>query len=171
MMNQVAIRLSTKSYPPMTGAIGYLSLNYHEVKALEMALYFLTEQVSKTKRHAFFADLRDYHLRYISDWLNNATLRSQLRFDGKNSVAWAVMSAEDIEWLLLALEVGMTEETIISMASDEANYEQDMAMMYSEMSSDFMSHYRAFHQYYCQMAQLRPALLTQLRQMLNHHYL
>ncbi len=172
-MNPGSTLLSRKSVTPI-GAIGYLSLNYNEVKCLEMVLYFLTEQLNGIPAHLIFTKLREYHVRNLSHWLNNANLKSSLRFDSKNSVMWPVVSLEDANWLVLALEVGIPEDTIISMAADDAHYERDMAMMYAETDEDYgladeaFSHrYCAFQQYYGQIAQLECALLAKLRQILN----
>jgi len=149
-----------------TGVINTLSLNHNEVKCLDMALQFLHKQLNQAKKHFYFTELRDYRLNYISRWLHNPRLKSQLRFDGQNSADWAVMDREDVEWLALALEVGINEDTIITMAADEANYECDMAAMYGD-ASDFNSHYIAFYRYYCQIAELRHPLLMKLRHILN----
>ena len=168
-MNNLAIQTSMLSYTPTFGVIDKLSLSINEVKCLDMALQFLREQLNQPKKHIYFTDLRDYRLNYISQWLHNPKLKSQLRFDGKNRVDWAVMDSEDIEWLALALEVGINEDTIITMAADEANYECDMADMYGDVS-DFNSHYIAFYRYYCQIAELRHPLLMKLRRILNDYH-
>ncbi len=179
-MNQLAMLSSENdmiAYTPAIGAIGYLSLNYNDVKCLEMAIYFLTEQLYTQRPHPFFTDLRDYHIRYLTHLLSNRNLRNQLRFDGTNKVMWPITCSEDAEWLALALEVGIMEDTIIAMAADDANYERDMATMYAETDKDFRfaeesfnNHYRTFHQYYCQISHSKYELLTQLRQILNNQY-
>lgn len=168
-MNNVAIQVSTLNCASTLGIIAELSVNANEVKCLEMALYFLTEQLNKSKSDFRFHDLRDYRLRYISNWINSSRLKNQLRSDGLNTVIWAVMDIEDIKWLALALEVGITEEVIISMAADDANYERDMAVMYED-DIDLNGQYHAFHNYYCSIARLKTGLLVKLKNILNNYY-
>lgn len=146
----------------VVGAIGYLFLNYDEFKCLDVARQFLTGQLNQSNQHPCFAGLSQYRLDYIDDWLHDPKLKSQLRFDGKNKVRWAVIDEAVVNWLALALEVGFSEDAIITMAADEAHYECDMAAMYGD-DSNFNSHYRAFYQYYCRIAKLRYPLLRKLR--------
>ena len=166
-MNNVAIQLSTLNYASTLGVIAELSVNANEVKCLEMALFFLTVQLNKSDFQ--FHDLRDYRLRYISNWINSSRLKNQLRSDGLNTVIWAVMDIEDIKWLALALEVGITEDVIISMAADDANYERDMAVMYED-DIDLNGQYQAFHNYYCSIARLKSGLLLKLKNILNNYH-
>lgn len=177
-MNQLAILPSTERCPvhftQAIGALGYLSLNYNEVKCLEMAIYFLSSQLNNQNPHPFFTDLRNHHIRYLTEWLDNADLRKHLRFDSTNKVMWAITCSEDTEWLILALEVGLTEDTIIAMAADDANYEKDIEIGYAETDDEFRlaeasfyTRYRAFHQYYYQISYSKYELLAQLRQILN----
>ena len=168
-MNNVSLKASTFNYVPKLGVIAGLSLNAKEVKCLEMALYFLSEQLNKSIPDLRFVNFPEYRLRYINDWMNSSRLKSQLRSDGSNSAVWGVMDMEDIKWLALALEVGITEEVIISMAADDANYERDMALMYEE-DIDLNGQYYAFHNYYCSIAQLQPRLLQKLKYILNNYF-
>ena len=168
-MNNVSLKASTFNYVPKLGVLAGLSLNAKEVKCLEMALYFLSEQLNKSIPDLRFVNFPEYRLRYINDWMNSSRLKSQLRSDGSNSAVWGVMDMEDIKWLALALEVGITEEVIISMAADDANYERDMAIMY-EGDIDLNCQYHAFHNYYCSIARLKFALLLKLKNILNNYH-
>lgn len=154
---------------PILGMIDELLVNANEVKCLEMALYFLSEQLKKSKPDLRFQHFRDYRFRYMGDWINNSRLKNQLRSDGLNSVVWIVTDMEDIKWLILALEVGITEDVIISMAADDANYDRDMAVMYGD-DIDLNSHYYDFHNYYCSIARLKSALLIKLQNILNNYH-
>ena len=162
--------LLTKSNSAIRG-LGLLDINYHELKCLEMGLYFLTSQLNQQKRHRCFTALRDYHVRNIQHWLSNQSLKSVLRFDATNSVLWPVISSEDAFWLIAALKVGIhEEETIIAMASDDAAFERDMAIKYADTDEDFTladsgfyESLRAFHNYYCLMAKCRNSLVDKLK--------
>jgi hypothetical protein len=176
MMNQLATQtVSSRFNSNFIGGIDYLSLNYNEVKCLEMALYFLSEQLNHPSPHCLFSRLRGYHVRNLNYWLNKPDLRRQLRFDSTNDALWPVVSSEDAEWLALALEVGINEDTIFLMAADDANYERDMAAMHAEedpntyMLADlaYISNYVSFYNYYCDIASCRHELLIQLRTILN----
>lgn len=174
-MPNLTLQMSNKYlYPVVLGAVDYIDLNYHEVQCLEMALYFLTSQVVATRPHHLFTALRKYHIDHLNDWLHNNMWRSELRFDAENSVQCPVESLDDAKWFALACEIGINEDTIISMAADEANYELDMAMMYDEKRSDeasyndvFHNNYRAFHMHYCNIAKLKEKLAAKFRQILN----
>ena len=162
--------LLTQSTPVIRG-LGLLAINYHELKCLEMGLYFLKDQLTQKKRHRCFAALRDYHVRNIEQRLSNQSLQSVLRFDGTNSVLWPVVSSEDTFWLMAALKVGIyEEETIIAMASDDAAFERDMAIQYADTNEDvtlaesmFYESIRAFHDYYCHIAKCRDSLIKKLK--------
>lgn len=168
-MNSFAVQTSKSIRSPVLGVIDWISLNVNEVKCLEMALYFLTEQLNKTKQNLQFLNFRDYQLRYMSDWIYDSRLKSQLRTDGLNTVVWPVMDIEDIKWFALALEFGITEEIVVSMASDDAHYDRDMAEMYGD-DIDLNSHYYAFHRYYCSIARLKLQLLPKLKNILSNYY-
>ncbi len=155
--------------------IGRIDINYHEVKCLEMAMYFLSEQLNLATSHKLFVDLRDYHVRNINHWLNNTQMRQSLYFDGSNTVRWPIVSSEDAVWLMLALTVGITEATIASMAMDDAYYGRDMVTMTAKTTEEFAyadlvfnDHYRDFHDYYCQIATCREILLNKFQKILNN---
>lgn len=154
--------------PALYGVIDRLSLNYKELRCLEMALYFLTTQLNQPKQQNDFNGLRHYRLNYINAWLHNIQYRSQLRFDSTNRVDWAVMDIEDIRWLALALELGIFEDIVIALSTDDAHYECDMATVYGD-KSDFTEQFRSFYHYYCQIARLRQSLLTKLKHILDNH--
>lgn len=167
--------LLTESTPVIRG-LGLLDINYHEFKCLGMGVYFLLDQLNQQKRHYCFTALRDYHVRNIEHWLSNQSLKSQLRFDASNSVFWPVVSSEDALWLIAALKVGIhEEETIISMASDDAAFERDMAIKYADSDealvlaeSVFYESFKAFHKYYCHMAECRDSLIDKLKAIVMH---
>jgi hypothetical protein len=169
IMRNLAVQASTLSHVQTLGVIGKLSVNANEVKCLEMALYFLADQLNNPKSDFRFHNFCDYRFRYISNWINNSRLKIQLRSDGLNSAVWAVMDVEDIQWLALALEVGITEDVIISMAADDANYDRDMAIIYGD-DIDLNGHYHDFHNYYCSIARLKYGLLVKLQNILNRHH-
>lgn len=168
-MRNLSVQTSTLNYVQTLGVVGKLSVNANEVKCLEMALYFLAEQLNKPKSDLRFLSFCNYRFRYISDWINSSRLKIQLRSDGLNNAVWAVMDVEDIKWLALALEVGITEDVIISMAADDANYDRDMAVMYGD-DIDLNGHYHAFHNYYCSIARLKHGLLLKLKNILDRHH-
>ncbi len=160
-------------HPLLQSYLGSIELNYHEVQCLEMALYFLKSQVINDQSHKLFADLRKHHIDHLSDWLHNNLWRSELRFDGMNTMSCSIESLEDAKWLALACEKGINEDTIFAMAADDANYEMDMAREYAEKEyNDELYHdacsssYRAFYNRYCEIARLKPVLASKFRNLL-----
>ncbi len=154
----------------------HILLNYTEFKCLEMALYFLTEQCYSKSPHFVFTQLKDQHLRSLSRWLNQAKLKKPWRFNHQAEVAWPIDQEhqEDLTWLALALEVGMTDDTILLLAADEANYARDMALQYAETDEEydaaddaFYLHYQEFRHYYREIAQSGSQLLAKFRDILE----
>jgi len=80
-----------------------------------------------------------------------------------------VMDIEDIKWFALALEFGITEEIVVTMASDDANYDRDMAEMHGD-DIDLNNQYYDFHRYYCSIARLKLQLLGKLKNILSNYY-
>ncbi len=174
-MSRVVIQESVQQfYPSVFEGLGRIELNYHELQCLHLAIYYLKLQLSKSQCHSPWTNLRDYHTRNIEHWLNRSGLKRELRFDGNNSVAWPVLSSEDVEWLLLALEVGINEDTIVDMSADEANYDRDMALMHVEdekacalADTACSERFCSLVDYYCQIANCSNTLLSKLRQVMN----
>ena len=141
-----------------------ISLNHTELKCLEMVFYFLTEQCYSKNPHFVFTQFKDQHLRSLHRWLNHPTLKKlkkQLRFDHQVEVALPMDPdhSKDLIWLALALEVGMTDDTVLLMAADEANYARDMELQYAETDEDckaadevFYLHYKELRHYYSEIA-------------------
>lgn len=172
-MELLATHTTAKNYHPHWDAMNTILLNHEEVKCLEMALYFLTEQLQAQTPHFVFTEFRNYHLVCLNHWLNQAKCKKQLRFGSQCQVSWPIYDLRGIQWLALALEVGISEETIIAMAVDEANYQRDMAMRYAETDDDycaadeaFYRHFQVFQQYYSRIAQSSQGLLAKFQQIL-----
>ncbi len=167
-------------YLSVLGAVGYIELNYHELQCLEIALYFLKGKVNKINRinkerpQDVFAELRQHHIHHLSDWLHDSAWREELRFDSKNTVACHVESLEDAKWFALACEWGLNEDTLISYAVDEANFNVDMANMDAhwrhddESSRGALDHLAAdFFRHYCEVAKLGFHLAEKFKRILN----
>lgn len=174
-MSRVAKQESVQQfYPTVFEGLGHIELNYNELQCLHLAVYYLKLQLLKSQCCSLWTNLRDYHARNIDHWLNGSGLKKELRFDGNNSVAWPVLSSEDIEWLLLALKVGINEDTITAMSADEANYDRDMALMHVEDANAYTLANLACHErfwslvdYYRQIADHKTKLLTKLQSVLK----
>jgi len=143
-----------------------LSLKTDEWRCLEIALYFLEHQLSAPSRHAFFKDLSAEHVTVVRHFLKHLSLKDQIPND-------FVASSNILSWLALALEVGITQDTLIMLSADEANVEQDMAFMDAKTEADyihakgvFYSFYRVAYRGYCHIAQTKPSVLKKLRQLL-----
>jgi hypothetical protein len=150
-----------------------ISLNHMELKCLEMAFYFLTEQCYSKNPHFVFTQFKDQHLRSLHRWFNHSKLKKlkvQLRFNDRMQLEWPINTKDDFTWLLLALEVGMTGDTVLLMAADEANYARDMELQYAETDEDcdvFYLHYRELRHYYSEIAQCSSQLLAKFRDILE----
>lgn len=175
MLNQLFAGLTQSRLSPKTFAIDYIELNYREIQCLEMALYFLQSQLLATRPHKPFHCLCKHHTDHLNNWLHDNSWRSQLCFDGKNSVQCPVEGLEDAKWFALACELGVTENTASSMAFDEANYKLDMIKVYGEdLQRDFVEdeifnhYYDEFHSHYAEIANHRHQLAKKFRQILNY---
>ena len=156
-----------------------ISLNHMECKCLEMAFYFLTEQCYSKNPHFVFTQFKDQHLRSLHRWFNHSKLKKlkkQLRFNPQVEVAWPMDPdhSKDLIWLALALEVCMTDDTVLLMAADEANYARDMELQYAETDEDFDAaddvfylHYQELRHYYTEIAKCSSELLAKFRDILE----
>jgi len=143
-----------------------LFVTIDEWHCLKIALYFLEHQLTAPYRHEFFKDLCAEHVTVVRQFLKHLSLENQARHE-------LVASSNTLSWLALALEVGITQETLIMLSADEANVEQDMAFMDAKTEADyihakgvFYSFYRVAYRGYCHIAQTKPSVLKKLRQLL-----
>lgn len=154
----------------MESPLGYLSLNFSELKCLEIALHFLTEQLGNVVPHLALVNLRQHHVDYLQMRLKRLLSKCRGDSETQSEQKWQISSLEDIEWLDLALAFGICWETVISMAKDAANYEYDMqhfatkfldALSY-DASSDAAYFSKHLH-YYSQFMQFKTSVQTKLR--------
>ncbi len=176
MMNRETYRRMPHHSSTILGAIGTLSLNAQEMKCLEIALYFLTEQLNQNPPPVCFLQLRNHHVQHLSQWLDDANLKMKRRsvVEGAPCIEQSISSFEDAEWLALAVQIGITWETIAAMATDAANYERDMKKMAAKtaynsagIEAEFHRHVCDFHAQYSQATACKNELLAKLRQILN----
>lgn len=155
---------------------GTVSLNFNEIKCLEITLYFLTEQLYCRSRHAFFMQLQHCNVQYLEHWIISAKarLRTYMRAENTNSIDWPVTEPENTVWLISALEHGLKDSTIISMAVDEANYNSDMEKMaaktaheYALADSIFDERFHTYHLYFSQFVSCGRGVAAKLRRVLN----
>jgi len=144
-----------------------LFVTIEEWHCLKIALYFLEHQLTAPYRHEFFKDLREDHVAIVQHFLKHLSLKNQARHDS------SVASSNTLSWLALALEVGITQETLIMMSADAANIELDIALMTAKTEADyirakgvFYSFYRIAYRGHCHTVQSKPSVLKKLRQFL-----
>ena len=136
-----------------------------------MAVYFLTEQLSQIPRNLLFAKLQNYHVRNLSIWLSHSQFKQCMSANQK----WSLVSSEDVKWLILALQMGITEKTIINMALDIVSYEYDMLNSNTQVSISYQltdlvnyANYKAWYDYYSDIASYQSQLFKKLQDVLNH---
>lgn len=117
-------------------AVDSVFLTYAELKCLEIALYFLGEQLCKAVPHPLFVSLCHYQVLHMYHQLEPLLLKRRLEPAEQQPLQQWVTSAEALEWLVRALEIGMTWETIAAMATDSANYQRDMLKMAAETGEE-----------------------------------
>jgi hypothetical protein len=161
--------ISLRSHIPTEGVIDYISLTSREVKCLDIALYFLSQQLYTASPHSLFIDYQEAHYHHLYRWLNHPALKVNLDFLIQESVLWPIMSTEDTPWLMLALEYGVIDQTLESLATDQALYECDMLrkeMMSLEESLSFVEKEKSFFSIYLKnyqkIAQVKDGLLAKL---------
>lgn len=155
---------------PAMPAPDLLTVNYYEAECLEMALSFLSEQVNKIVPDIDFIGLRLEHLQDLAYWFNSNIHKSYLRKDLDSHWTGWIHHAEQVKWLVLALEKGITEQTVMMMATDMANYEKDMWMMTAENAAEeaealpkYPVWYRNHYAIYQRAASYKDKLLVKLR--------
>ena len=158
--------------PEVLGVLGQVSMNYCEVRCCDMALYYLSWQLSKAVPHPYFRSLKQSDIQYLDVWLHQAHKRNACRFDGTNEVSWEVKTLEYLPWLALALDVGINEETIRAMAIDDAHFEQDKdGAVDVDLTNDApLEHdlYQMHYVQYCQSARYKAPLLSKIKAILNN---
>lgn len=159
---------------PTIPAPDILSVNYYEAECLEMALSFLSEQVNKIVPDADFIGLRLEHLQDLGYWFNSNIRKSYLRNNLHSSWVGCIPHVELVKWLVLALEKGMTEQTVMMMATDMANYEKDMWMMSAKSADEeaealarYQVWYRNHYALYQRAASYKDKLLVKLKRILQ----
>lgn len=163
-MYQIALQQPTQNkmvpVPDQRGVLTHITLNYHEVVCIELALVGLTENIRNKNLPEALAGFSLAHLsaqlHYLNYWLNQPTLKSQLRLDGKNSVLWPFTSSELVDWLLRICQSCISEGAILIASAEAASCEYtEFAEMYvdgvdSYSLADYLSYsnFSAFQCYY-----------------------
>lgn len=151
-----------------------LSLTHNEIHCLEMALYFLDDQISLSSRHDDFILMRRDEVMLLNEELDTATMKSFLHREKHHRIAWPISSLVNMEWVILALENGVNLKTLASMANEHGHYARDMERRSANSLSDYaraeeMFHHYASHCYakYSEALTCKPALIAAIRQQLS----
>ena len=150
-----------------------VSLSHNEFRCLEMALSFLREQCYSKNPRSAFTQLKDRHLISLKDCFKQSKLNKQLYLLGQIEIELSIDPNHDLEWLFLALEVGLTEDVVSIFAEDEANYKRDVDLLYAKNDEDrrraddmFYVNFKECQQYYRDIAKYSSQLLAKFRDIL-----
>lgn len=151
-----------------------LSLTHDEIHCLEMALYFLDDQISSSSRHDDFILMRRDEVMLLNNELDTSTMKSFLHREKHYRIAWPISSLVNMEWVVLALEVGVNLKTLASMAKEHGHYARDMERMAANCLSDYARAEEMCYQYasqcyaeYGAALTCKPALIAAIRQQLH----
>lgn len=161
------------------GVLTHLLLNYHEWQCIELALIGFTQHIRYQNMPVSLTGVSIDHLsaqrRYLTHWLYQPALKSQLRLDGNNRVQWPFTSSELVNWLLLICQSCISEEAIFIVAADAAGVEHiewhDRYL--EELNPLFLSNrsFTLFQRYYRDViTTAQPSLIKQLSAIQQQDY-
>lgn len=154
------------------GVLTHVTLNYHEVMCIEIALTGFAEKIRNKDLPTVFKGYRvdrlKAQLRYLQNWFDQPDLRAQLRLDGRNSVHWPFTSSELVNWLLPVCQSCIDEDAVLIVAADAACCEYaDYAdtYLYHENSHSLIDHmeyvsFSSFRDHYSDLVATYQAVLV-----------
>lgn len=166
-MEQLALQLPQYSIYQPNYPLKTILLSLNEIKCLEMAIVYLQAQLVKPDTTLLFQPLSETIVCEICDWLRDSHRMKLLHTADIEQTAWPLLRSNAIDWLIFALETGMTEDCLLTMAADQANFDYDMATLYDSDEKQFSlaelawhDNYRSHFDHYHSLLVHKPTLLA-----------